>query len=83
MNFKFLIIMLGVLLATGCSLYNSSGKNYPKHEARTVFRVFPGEVVSVREVHIDGVHTRVGTYGGAAVGYSLGRTVGGGSALHH
>jgi len=79
MNFKLLIIVLGALLIAGCGLYNSSGKNYPKYEARTAFRVFPGEVVSVREVHIDGVHTRVGTYGGAAIGYSVGRTVGGGS----
>ena len=74
MNSNLLIILLCTALAAGCSPYNSSGKHYPKYEARTAFRVIPGEVLSVREVHIDGVHTQVGTWGGAAIGYNVGRT---------
>lgn len=63
----------------GCSPYSASGKHYPKYQARTAFKVYPGEVVAVREVRIDGSHSQLGTYGGGAVGYTVGRTVGDGS----
>ena len=78
MKHTCILALAFVALLAGCSPYTSSSRSYPKYQARTAFKVYPAEVVSIKPVQIDGTYTRLGTYGGGAIGYTVGRTVGDG-----
>jgi len=72
----FSLVFLGFLLAlagmSGCAS-SASTNSYPRSAARTGFDVHYGEVVSVRAVEIEGEATMLGRFGGAWIGYALGR----------
>ena len=55
------------------------GTTYSRSDARQAFRVRYGEVLAVSPVTIEGEYTALGTAGGGAVGWSLGRVIGDGS----
>ena len=73
-----LLLILLALTASGCAS-SMSADSYTRSQARQVQTVDEGEVIYVREVMIEGTKSGFGTVAGAALGYALGRTVGGGS----
>jgi len=79
-NVKRMILFLTLLVLTvgGCAS-SMSPDSYSRSQARQVQTVEEGEVIYVREVMIEGTKSGFGTIAGAALGYSLGRTIGGGS----
>jgi outer membrane lipoprotein SlyB len=67
-------IFAGILLLAGCA--NSlGGGSYSRRDARQVYTVLFGEIAGVNPVRIEGEATGIGTAGGAAIGYSLGRVI--------
>lgn len=68
--------MASVLCACATDL---GGRTYSRSDARQAYRVRLGEVLAVTPVTIEGEYTSLGTVGGGAVGWSLGRVVGDGS----
>lgn len=72
-----LFCMVGLLVIAGCARYSASGQVYPRYETRTAYDVEYGEVLSVREVEIEGYSTVIGRWGGAIVGEAIGSTVDG------
>ena len=73
----FLWAVLAVLL--GACASDLGGRTYSRSDARQAYRVRYGEVLAVSAVTIEGEYTALGTAGGGAVGWSLGRVVGDGS----
>lgn len=61
------------MLASGCA-YSASGQSYPRYDTRTLYDVEYGEVVSTREVTIEGDPSLIGVWGGAEIGRSVGNT---------
>lgn len=71
-------VLLGLAwLIAGCA-GGLGGGDYPRSDARRAMRVHYGEILRVESVRIAGEHSPLGTAGGAAVGYGLGRIVGDG-----
>ena len=66
------------LAVAGCA-GGLGGRDYDRGDTRRAYRVEWGRVASVAAVDIEGQYTELGTVGGAAVGYSLGRIIGDGS----
>lgn len=56
----------------------SSGKVFPRNEARTAWSIVEGRVSDIEPVQIEGNKSVLGTAGGGYVGYELGRTMGSG-----
>jgi outer membrane lipoprotein SlyB len=71
-------VVLSALTITACA-GGLGGRDYDRSDARRAYRAEAGQVVSVVPVRIEGQYTELGTVGGAAVGYSLGRIIGDGS----
>lgn len=74
-----LISLIALALVTSACAGDLGGRTYSRSDAREVYRVRYGEVVAVAPVTIDGEYSSLGTVGGGAVGWSLGRVVGDGS----
>jgi outer membrane lipoprotein SlyB len=74
-----LVMLAGSLLLTGCA-DSLGGSDYSRRDARQAYRVLYGEVAGVNPVRIEGEATGLGTAGGAAIGYSLGRVIGDGDS---
>lgn len=66
-----------VIAISGCAR-GLGGSDYSRRDARQAYRVQYGTVVATRAVTIEGEYTNLGTVGGGAVGYSLGRIIGDG-----
>jgi len=73
----FILVALGLLLVGGCAS-SKSGNVYTRDQARSVQTVELGEVVSVREVLIEGTKSPAGVLAGGALGGVLGSMLGGG-----
>ena len=71
-------VVLSALTIAACA-GGLGGRDYDRSDARRAYRAEAGQVVSVVPVRIEGQYTELGTVGGAAVGYSLGRIIGDGS----
>jgi len=69
--------LTGLLVVAGCAS-SRSGNVYTRDQARTAQTVELGEVVSVREVLIEGTKTPIGAVAGGVLGGVLGSMVGGG-----
>ena len=76
MNYHRQLILLAISAAfvtsAGCAS-SSSSQSFTPSQTRTAFSVHYGEVISAREVEIEGEATFVGRFGGAWIGYALGR----------
>ncbi len=75
--FRSLIVVF-CLIAAACA-GGLGGRDYERSDARQAYKVEWGRVATVAPVTIEGHSTELGTVGGAAVGYSLGRIIGDGS----
>jgi outer membrane lipoprotein SlyB len=72
MALKNLALVLTVAaISVGCA-YSSSGQSYPRSQARVAHRVEYGEVLSTRDVEIEGERSFIGVWGGAEVGRAVG-----------
>lgn len=71
--------LIALALVTCACAGDLGGRTYSRSDAREPYRVRYGEVVAVAPVTIEGEHSSLGTVGGGAVGWSLGRVVGDGS----
>ena len=60
---------LALILLHGCATQSVEPDVYSRTTARTPYRVYSGEVLSVERVKIEGEATRIGELGGAVVGY--------------
>ena len=76
MLFRLIAIICIVLLSTGCSSYKASGNIFSKNDTRTSYDVAYGEVLSIKEVKIEGDSSFIGTWGGAQIGRDIGQKVG-------
>lgn len=65
---------LAVALIQGCATSSVEPDVYSRGTARTPFRVYTGEVLSVERVKIEGEATRIGELGGAVIGYEAARS---------
>ena len=72
-------LLIALVLATSACAGDLGGRTYSRSDAREAYRVRYGEVVTVAPVIIEGESSSLGTIGGGAVGWSLGRVVGDGS----
>lgn len=68
-----------VLLTIAACAGGLGGRDYDRTDTRRAYRAEWARVVSVTPVNIEGQYTELGTVGGGAIGYSLGRIVGDGS----
>ncbi len=71
------IVLLALIMAACAG--GLGGRDYDRDDVRRAYRAEWGRVASVVPVDIEGQYTELGTVGGAAVGYSLGRIIGDGS----
>jgi outer membrane lipoprotein SlyB len=69
---------LAILALLSACTTPSSGRVYPRNEARTAWSVVEGRVSDIKPVQIEGNRSVLGTAGGGYVGYELGRVVGDG-----
>ena len=76
MLFRLITIICIVLLSNGCASYNASGNIFSKNDVRTAYDVSYGEVLSIKEVKIEGNSSFIGTWGGAQIGRDIGQKVG-------
>jgi len=65
---------LALILLHGCATQSVEPDVYSRTTARTPYRVYTGEVLSVERVKIEGEATRIGELGGAVVGYEAARS---------
>lgn len=65
---------LALILLHGCATQSVEPDVYSRTTARTPYRVYSGEVLSVERVKIEGEATRIGELGGAVVGYEAARS---------
>ena len=65
-------VVIGALLLGGCASSLSSN-SFPRGSARTTFDVYYGEVLSTRDVEIEGEARFFGSFGGAVIGGAIGR----------
>jgi outer membrane lipoprotein SlyB len=75
-----LIVGFSLLIAVSGCARGLGGGDYSRRDARQAYRVQYGAVVATRPVTIEGEYTNLGTVGGGAVGYSLGRVIGDGDS---
>lgn len=73
------VTLAALLCAAGCA-DSLSGRTYSRSDARQAYSVSYGEIVAVDAVRIEGEASILGTGGGAAIGYRLGRLVGSGDS---
>jgi outer membrane lipoprotein SlyB len=77
MSHKAGILILALTIAACAG--GLGGRDYDRGDTRQAYKVEWGKVASVTPVEIEGQYTELGTVGGGAVGYSLGRIIGDGS----
>ncbi len=65
---------LALLLMYGCATRSVEPDVYSRASARTPYRVYTAEVISVERVRIEGEASRIGELGGAVVGYEAVRS---------
>ncbi len=70
----FVFAGLALLMLQGCATASVEPDVYSRGSARTPYRVYTGEVLSVERVRIEGEATRIGELGGAVVGYEAARS---------
>ncbi len=73
--------MLSALVLAGCT-HNGTHRSYPPGAMGSAMQVYRGEVLAISTVVVEGRHSPLGTWGGAVIGNSVGRTVGDGSGRH-
>jgi len=73
------MLLAFILSAAGCA-DSLGGRSYSRSDARQAYVVHYGEVVDIDAVQIEGEATLLGTGGGAAIGYRLGRLIGSGDS---
>ena len=79
MKNELVLASLLVIALAACAPYSTSGQKYERYETKTAYTVEYGEVVSTRDVKIEGEYGVIGTWGGASVGSAVGSGVGDGS----
>lgn len=74
-----LVALAYLSTAAGCA-DSLGGRSYSRSDARQAYAVQYGEIVDIDIVQIEGEATVLGTGGGAAIGYRLGRLIGSGDS---
>ncbi len=78
--FKAVIALSALVCFCGCTALESlSGDSYSRSDARTGNIVYPGTVLAVEDVTIEGTEGTAGGLGGGLLGGAVGSNVGGGN----